>query len=53
MFTKLAKQSEAVTIASFKISQTLAEHEKPFVDGSVEKETFIEASEILIRDFRN
>ncbi|KAK9871685.1 hypothetical protein WA026_014134 [Henosepilachna vigintioctopunctata] len=43
MFTRPAKQSKAATIASFKISHILAKHKKPFEDGSVVKEAFIEA----------
>lgn len=53
MFTRPAKQSKAATIASFKISHILAKHKKPFEDGSVVKEAFIEAGETLFGDFKN
>ncbi|KAL3279120.1 hypothetical protein HHI36_016634 [Cryptolaemus montrouzieri] len=53
MFSRPAKQSKAATIASFKISHILAKHKKPFEDGSVVKETFIEAGETLFGDFKN
>ncbi|XP_057671177.1 protein FAM200C-like [Diorhabda carinulata] len=53
MFTRPAKQSKAATIASFKISHILAKHKKPFEDGSVVKEAFIEAGDTLFGDFKN
>ncbi|XP_057659285.1 uncharacterized protein LOC130895759 [Diorhabda carinulata] len=53
MFTRTAKQSKAATMASFKISHILAKHKKPFEDGSVVKEAFIEAGETLFGDFKN
>ncbi|KAL3286507.1 hypothetical protein HHI36_001012 [Cryptolaemus montrouzieri] len=39
--------------SSFKISHILAKHKKPFEDGSVVKEAFIEEVEILFGDFKN
>ncbi|XP_045465147.1 general transcription factor II-I repeat domain-containing protein 2A-like isoform X1 [Harmonia axyridis] len=53
MFTRPVKQSKAATIASFKISHILAKHKKPFEDGSVVKEAFIEAGETLFAEFKN
>ncbi|CAG9814627.1 unnamed protein product [Phaedon cochleariae] len=53
MFTKPVKQTEAATIASFKISHIFAKHKKPFEDGPILKEALIEAADVLFRDFRN
>ncbi|XP_072397972.1 protein FAM200C-like [Diabrotica undecimpunctata] len=53
MFTRPVKQSVAATIASFKISYILAPHKKPFEDGEVVKEAFIEAANVLFQDFKN
>ncbi|XP_050508081.1 protein ZBED8-like [Diabrotica virgifera virgifera] len=53
MFTRPVKQSVAATIASFKISYILAQHKKPFEDGEVVKEAFIEAASVLFEDFKN
>ncbi|KAL3266499.1 hypothetical protein HHI36_010669 [Cryptolaemus montrouzieri] len=53
MFSRPAKHSKAATIASFQISHILAKHNKPFEDGSVVKEAFIEVGNTLFRDFKN
>lgn len=53
MFKRPAKQSVAATIASFKISYILAKHKKPFEDGVMVKEAFVEAAEVLFDDFKN
>ncbi|KAL3286066.1 hypothetical protein HHI36_000579 [Cryptolaemus montrouzieri] len=53
MFTRIAKQSKAATIASFKITHILAKHKKSFEAGSVVKEAFIKAGETSFGDFKN
>lgn len=53
MFTKPVHQSKAATIASFKISYLLAKNKKPFEDGTVVKEAFLEAGETLFANFKN
>lgn len=53
MFTQPVHQSKAATIASFKISYILAKNKKPFDDGTVIKEAFLEAGEALFANFKN
>ena len=43
--TGATSKSKAATIASFKESRVLAKHKKPFQDGEIFKEAFLEAAE--------
>ncbi|CAH1110459.1 unnamed protein product [Psylliodes chrysocephalus] len=53
MFTKPLEKSKAATIASYKISHILAKNKKPFDDGVMIKECFLEAAESLFVNFKN
>lgn len=53
IFTKPTIQSKAATMASFRISFILAKHKKPFNDGEMVKEAFIEGGEVLFANFKN
>lgn len=53
IFTKPKTQSKAATIASFRVSHVLAKHKKPFKDGDIVKEAFLEAADSLFDDFKN
>lgn len=53
MFTKPLEKSKAATIASYKVSHILAKNNKPFEDGLMIKECFLEAAESLFVNFKN
>ncbi|XP_023309706.1 general transcription factor II-I repeat domain-containing protein 2-like [Anoplophora glabripennis] len=53
MFTKPLEKSKAATVASYKISHILAKNKKPFEDGVMIKECFVEAAESLFVNFKN
>ena len=42
-----------VTIASYPVSHVLAIHEKPFKDGDIVKDAFLEAADSLAEHFKN
>ncbi|XP_073996419.1 general transcription factor II-I repeat domain-containing protein 2-like [Rhodnius prolixus] len=52
-FFKCNTNSKTATIASFKVTDTLIKHNKPFHDGEVWKEAFIKAGEVLFQNFKN
>lgn len=53
MFTRPVQQSKDKKNASFKVSHIKAKHKKPFVDGTMVKETFLEAGDTLFVNFKN
>lgn len=53
MFTRPLEKSKAATMASYKICHMLAKHKKPFEDGIMIKECFIEAADSLFGNFKN
>lgn len=53
IFTKPKTQSKAATIASYRVSHVLAKHNKPFKDGNIVKEAFLEAADSLFDHFKN
>lgn len=52
-FIKPIVISKAATVASFRVSQILAKHKKPFSDGEMIREALIEASDSLFESFKN
>lgn len=52
-FTKHNTISKAATVASFRVTQVLAKHKKPFADGEMIKKAFLEASDSLFDSFKN
>lgn len=53
VFTKQTSKSKAATIASLRVSHILAKTKKPFSDGVIFKNAFLEAGESLFSDFGN
>ena len=53
LFTGATSKSNAATIASFRVSRVLLKHKKPFQDGEIFKEAFLEAAESLYENFKN
>nr|XP_055065219.1 general transcription factor II-I repeat domain-containing protein 2A-like [Misgurnus anguillicaudatus] len=53
IFTKPKTQSKAATIASYRVSHVLAKYKKPFSDGDMVKEAFLEAADSLFDGFKN
>ena len=54
IFTKPKTQAnKAATVASYRISHVVAKHKKPFIDGNIGKEAFLEAADSLFDDFKN
>lgn len=53
VFTRPLEKSKAATTASYKICHMLAKHNKPFKDGIMIKECFIEAADSLFGNFKN
>ncbi|CAL9685305.1 unnamed protein product [Knipowitschia caucasica] len=53
IFTKPKTQGKAATIASYRISNVLVKHKKPFGDGDMMKEAFLELADSLFGDFKN
>uniref|UniRef100_H3AE60 DUF4371 domain-containing protein n=1 Tax=Latimeria chalumnae TaxID=7897 RepID=H3AE60_LATCH len=45
--------ADAVTVASYEISWMLAKHGKPFSDGALVKECFLESTDCLFNDLKN
>lgn len=41
------------TVASFRMTQVLAKHKKPFADGEMIKNEFLETSDSLFDSFKN
>jgi len=52
-FTKPKTQCKTATIASYRVSHVLAKHKKPFKDGEIVKEAFLEAVDSLFGNFKN
>jgi len=46
-------QDKAATIASYRFSHVLANHEKPFQVSDIVKEAFLEAADSFFEDFNN
>ena len=53
LFTRATSKSKAATIASFRVSRVLSKHKKPFQDGEIFKEAFLEAADSLFENFKN
>lgn len=53
LFVKKIEQNEAATIASFCVAKVLAKHKKPYQDGEIMKQAFIEAGEAVFEGFKN
>nr|XP_022908263.1 general transcription factor II-I repeat domain-containing protein 2A-like [Onthophagus taurus] len=53
LFHSITQQSKLATEASYAISYVLAKHKKPYQDGEIFKEAFLEASEKLFCNFKN
>ena len=54
IFTKPKTQAnKAATVASYRISHVVAKHKKPFIDGNIVKEAFLEAADSLFDDLKN
>uniref|UniRef100_A0A8D9B6H1 Uncharacterized protein n=1 Tax=Cacopsylla melanoneura TaxID=428564 RepID=A0A8D9B6H1_9HEMI len=52
-FVKKTLQNEAATIASFRVAKVIARRKKPYQDGEMIKEAFVEAGEALFAGFKN
>jgi hypothetical protein len=46
-------KSQAVAVASFRVSLVLAKRKKPFTDREMMKEAFLEAGDSLFSSFKN
>ena len=46
-------QSKMATEASYVITYVLTKHKKPYLDGEIFKEAFLEGSEKLFYNFKN
>jgi len=53
LFQKPMHQSKMATEASYVITYVLAKHKKPYLDGEIFKEAFLEGSEKLFYNFKN
>ncbi|KAG8454178.1 hypothetical protein GDO86_000717 [Hymenochirus boettgeri] len=53
MFTRPAEKNIATTVASYRVSQVIARCKKPFEDGEMIKESFLEATDSLFDHFKN
>ena len=53
IFTKLNTRGKAAKVASYRVCHVLAKHKKPFQDGEMVKEAFIEAADSLFENFKN
>lgn len=53
LFAKPLLQSQAGTEASFRIANVLVKHKKPFQDGEMMKQAFLEAGNVLFDKFKN
>ncbi|XP_067937246.1 general transcription factor II-I repeat domain-containing protein 2A-like [Watersipora subatra] len=53
IFTRPNTRGKAAKIASYRVCQVLAKHKKPFQDGAMVKEAFMEAADSLFVDFKN
>jgi len=47
------KPKPRATFAFYRVSHILATHEKPFKDGNIVKEAFLEAADSLFEHFKN
>lgn len=52
-FTKPVLKHEAANIASFRVSKLIAQRKRPFEEGEVMKEAFLEAADSLFATFKN
>jgi Domain of unknown function (DUF4371)/Spin-doc zinc-finger/hAT family C-terminal dimerisation region len=53
LFTTPLVKSKAGNVASFRVSHVIAKHKKPFEDGEIIKEAFLEAADSLFDSFKN
>ncbi|KAK9720365.1 Spin-doc zinc-finger [Popillia japonica] len=53
IFLKTADKNKAATEASYRVSQIIARKKKPYEDGEMIKQAFLEAADSLFANFKN